>query len=116
MVKQKKEDTILDSPVNENQTNDIPVLIVPSIKNQTNDIIALEDQITHIKGQYDLNESSEKAKDFFELKGNRYSFTEAAPKKLQVDGIVSYLDELINDECAMINLILGNSVFVQKIK
>lgn len=50
----------------------------------------------------------------FELEGQLYTFTEDCPEKLQIDGRVYHLKDLVNNEDILTSLVVGESGFIKK--
>ena len=51
----------------------------------------------------------------FTFNGEKYQFTDEAPKFIRIDGVSRSQKEIIKDEDALLQLVAGNSSLIQKI-
>jgi len=62
-----------------------------------------------------VEEAAVEPKTFVVYQDRQYGFTDKAPTRLNIDGHVRSQNELLNDEDAMISLIVGESAFVKQV-
>lgn len=78
-----------------------------------NRVKELENTLDSLEQNNETVDVEEEPKDHFVYKGKKYGFNDRAPKKLYFEDRVCTQEELLNDEEAMISLIVGENAFIK---
>lgn len=61
------------------------------------------------------NPEKDERKEFKDDRGQRFRFKKSAPKALNIDGVSTSIDDIIEDEEIMLELVNGNSNYLEQI-